>query len=114
MLREALLSLPRSEFFRHGIDLHEVLFHLAPAVPECIVRIGMECSLEGPHSVLQEHLMESMLDGCRGIVERQQVGEGKGVFLGLGQGAVLVESRHGLDSLSHEVIGFPDHLVTLL
>ena len=67
----------------HLLDVGEVADHLAPAVPQRVVGVGVERSLERPHAVLQMHLEQALLDRRRGIVERQQVGERVGVAFGL-------------------------------
>jgi hypothetical protein len=37
--------------FGHGLDIHQILLHFIPAVPESIVGVGVESTLEVPHAV---------------------------------------------------------------
>jgi len=44
-----------AHLFRDCFDFTQVALHFAPAVPECIVRIGVEGALECTHAVLKVH-----------------------------------------------------------
>ena len=66
----------------------QIPLHLAPAVPERVIRIGVERSLERAHPVFEIHNEKLLLDHARGIVERQQIRERIGVALGLRQDSV--------------------------
>ncbi len=59
----------------HAPDLGQILYHLAPPVPQSVVRVVVERSLKSPHAVLQVHLEQPQLDYGRRVLERQQIGE---------------------------------------
>jgi len=58
-----------SQFCGLFSDLCQRLLHLAPSVPEGIVRVSVEGSLEGPHPVLQEHHEELLFNYRRALKE---------------------------------------------
>jgi hypothetical protein len=64
-------------FFAHlgclFFDLCQAPLHLAPAIPQGIIRVGMESSLEGPHTVFKEHDKKLLFDRRWGIVEGEEV-----------------------------------------
>ena len=64
--------------------------------------------------MLQEHEVELLLDGCRGVMERQKIGVGVGVMSRLGDDLVLVEARHDLDRLGEQAVRLADHHVAFL
>jgi hypothetical protein len=51
-------------FSRMSAALGSVPLHLAPAIPQGRIRIGMEC----PHAILREHFEELLLDYRRRIM----------------------------------------------
>ena len=44
-------------------DLGQITLHLAPAIPERAIRTAVECSLERPHTVLEERSFSSVVLG---------------------------------------------------
>ena len=55
-------------------DSGQILDHLAPPVPQRIVRIIVERTLERPHVVSQVHSEKVLLDHGRRVMEGQQLG----------------------------------------
>lgn len=55
------------------LDLDQIQQHCAPAVPQCVVGIGVESALESTHPMLQMHYEQFVLDRRGRIVESQEV-----------------------------------------
>ena len=73
LLLRVLWLLPH--FRRQGLDLRQVTLHLAPAIPQRIIRVGMKCALKRPHSMFEEHHKQLLLDDRGCVVESQQIRE---------------------------------------
>ena len=108
-----LLPVRSPQIRGHGPDLDQVLLHLAPAVPQRVVRVGVEGALEGPHAVLEVHGEEAILDGRRRVVEGEQVGKRVGVPLGLLEDPLRVEGDDLADGLGQQMVGASDDAVPL-
>jgi len=54
-------------------DLNQILFHFSQPLPGHVIRVHVECSLDGPHPVLEEHDIERLFSGGNGIIESEQV-----------------------------------------
>ncbi len=109
-----LLSPFSSHICRHFLYFRKIPLHLTPPIPEGIIGIRMESTLEGSHSVFEEHNKELLLNHARSIMKREQVGERVCIGLGLFQETVLVKARHGMNCLCHQTIRILDHLVAFL
>ena len=73
----------------------------------------MESALKGPHTVLQKHDEELLLNHRRSIMEGEEIWEGISLVFRFGKNAVFVQGGHGSNGLSHQVIGLSNHVITL-
>jgi len=63
----------RAHFVGQGFDFGEIAAHFAPALPERVIGIRMDGTLEGPHAVFHGHDEQLLLDYRRRIVEREHL-----------------------------------------
>ena len=102
-----------TQFRRFLTDMLQVANHLAPAIPQRIVRVGMERALEGAHAVFQVHLEQALFDRRRRIMEGQQIRKCVSVALRLRKNAVLVKRSDFADRFGEQVVGFANQIVSL-
>jgi len=62
-----------SEVLSHLLNLCKASLHLAPSIPQCIIRICMECPLKCPHPMFKKHDKKFLLNHCWSIMECKQI-----------------------------------------
>ena len=63
----------RAHFVGQGFDFGEIAAHFAAALPERVIAIRMERTLEGPHAVFHGHDEQLLLDYRGRIVESEHL-----------------------------------------
>ncbi len=81
---------PAAHFVHTCSDLRQIPLHLAPAIPHGVTGARMECSLEGPHSVLQIDDKQRLLGHGRAIVECREIRKRISVVAWFRKDALLV------------------------